>query len=620
MTADDELPGIHRLAVCSTSSTVGFTLKYNPNPAGGDDNEVSKYQRTSTPGGFLVMQIAMSYSTLAEVSDDEDDVESVEDKKLKAKKIQLRKNRQALRKKNAQEMRDNDGDDLESDEDEDEDDDCSEDDEGDEGDSNRDHNSKEDVTSPDTLLSGKRENSELEYADRISENLDIQLEQKEVHDLKAKEANELMLKFGNRIAKSKFRRQASTRGPMRYLHTKKLCAVRRLRVMTVMVECTPKIPRLIKSANSSMMAVLIVRRSLALLQKNAVDESLEYLYNWSVEMTVSLCRIIWKHKQQQQKSAVVNNEPEDWNGGGKSYTGIEYPDIPPEDRVDAVVSEGMAYGKIWRFLQVMYGAVHMTLMQKHFLQHLTRGKDNDSGHGEQVRGRGGGDAASSNTLLFSKSWGDSFAEICSLLMTSDINLAEKILYPEMLAISTDKLCVDRQPLLLKREELITTGQSMYLIDSGRDVVLYRTMIKQNMSTPGLVPGQQLTTSRSASSLSAPSPPLPLPSSVVPPPPAGSTTSTDTGTGGMMSAAVSAATSLLYPPPPNPPPDTTNVIATESGGAHEEADEEQQEARMLLLKNPQLLVNDINRRVYTTPAAPRVLLAEAGKLSSSFFTG
>jgi hypothetical protein len=40
----------------------------------------------------------------------------------------------------------------------------------------------------------------------------------------------------------------------------------------------------------------------------------------------------------------------------------------------------------------------------------------------------------------------------------------------------------------------------------------------------------------------------------------------------------------------------------------------------LVTDPSWLVNDINRRLYITPVAPRVHVAEAGKMSSSFFTG
>ena len=593
MTPDDELPGIYRIATCSTSATVGFTLKYNPTPSNGEDDEVAKYQRSHNQGpGFLVMQIAMSYSTLAEVvSDDEENDVTEEERKNLRRRRKLRKNRmKAKQLQSGEVLTDSDGSSGSCDDQDDQDD---QDDEllGDE---------KSDITK--SKLLNDNDNAEIVYLNQVSVNLDILHEQKAVQAEKKLRNDALVQKLGKEIVHSKFRRQFSTRSPMKYLHNKKLCAVRRLRVITVMVECTPKIPRLIKSANSTIMAVLIVRRAIALLQCNKVDESLEYLYNWCVEMTVSLCRIIWKHKQLQHKNAVVNNEPEDWNGGGKSYTGIEYPSTPPEDRVDFVISEGLSYGKIWSFLQVMYGAVHVIMIQKHYLEHMmVSGKSSELSNGDTGKKM----SQTSNPLLFTKSWGDSFAEISSLIMTADFYLAEKLLYPELIAITTATMCAERRKLRLRREDLITSGQSSYLIDSGRDLVLYRTISKASSKNSSF----GATLNKSTSNASTDSPPPPLPPSVIPP------------TTGVVSAAVTAATSLLYPPPPPP----TNIDTTVTSDMIESADnigpvDDSNDEESSLVTDPSWLVNDINRRLYITPVAPRVHVAEAGKMSSSFFTG
>ena len=561
MIPDDELPGIYRIAHCNPASAMGFTLKYNPAQPGSYDDEANMYRRNydNAPTRTLVLQIAMSYSTLAEQESD-DEEEKLKERKA-YKKNEVTRIHSGLKP----------NEELTQEEEEDVYTDCDED--------------ENDSDNSQTSTNHSIDNVEFEYTNQVCLNLGIDDEQRDAQRFVEMQKHEWMKTVG----KSKYRRDKEMRGPMRFCHQKKLVAVRRLRVMTIMVECTPKIPRLIKSAHSGMMAVLIIRRAFLLMQKYKNDDCLNYLYDWCDAITLSICKLVWSHKRQQHKNAVLNDEPEDWNGGGKNYTGIEYPPSPPDDRVDNVIEEGLSYSKIWRFLQVIYGAVHLLLYQKQYLTYISSSPDE---YNKIYQNGNSTTSISTTACLFSKSWGDAFAEICGLILTCDCYLAEKILYPELVAVTNSTSFVERKNLALRRESLTTSGQAMYIVDNAREIILYRSVMKPFSSRNNSSGDMQ---NNSYSTMNA---------NVSTPPPSEESSS------GIMSAAVTAATSLLYPPPPHPP----------QSEKVKDQNEDSKHKRKELVKNPKWLVNDIRRRLYVSPFVPRVFEAEAGKVSSGLFTG
>jgi hypothetical protein len=140
-------------------------------------------------------------------------------------------------------------------------------------------------------------------------------------------------------------------------------------------------------------------------------------------------------------------------------------------------------------------------------------------------------------------------------MTSDYYFSERLLYPEFREIRPEMIVNCEKTLRLRRESVTTSGKSLFLLDSIRQIVVYRSV----------------TGDRSLS--------FPSPSQSVEP------------------------TSPNYKPEEPTSPEKYLIDPSESP----------------LLRNSAWVVNDLARRLRINPMTPTVSLAEAGKLSSTAFS-
>jgi hypothetical protein len=62
----------------------------------------------------------------------------------------------------------------------------------------------------------------------------------------------------------------------------------------------------------------------------------------------------------------------------------------------------------------------------------------------------------------------------ALLMTCDYYSSERLLYPEFREIRPEMLVNCEKTLRLRRESVITSGKGLFLLDSIRQIVLYRS--------------------------------------------------------------------------------------------------------------------------------------------------
>ena len=232
MVADGDLPGINRIAHCSSEASIGFTLKYNPSSPLSEDDEVSHYHRSQqhTALSTIVIQVAMSYSTLAERDITNDEIEEAEEKEVEERRhrriarnehnILHKKNQKKSRKKKVvhchqkEDVNGEDGADFEDcDDDDDDDDDEADDEESMHGGETEDSSSEEESNSFDTSLTtvhSPRENIEHEYNTQICINLALDEEHRQVQKSKKKRDKSLLETLGNRVTQSQFRREQTT--------------------------------------------------------------------------------------------------------------------------------------------------------------------------------------------------------------------------------------------------------------------------------------------------------------------------------------------------------------------------------------------------------------------------
>lgn len=65
-------------------------------------------------------------------------------------------------------------------------------------------------------------------------------------------------------------------------------------------------------------------------------------------------------------------------------------------------------------------------------------------------------------------------QVSALLKSYDCQTAERVLYPELVPVVAPEMSVGlSQRLPLKRECVVTSGSSLFLVDSHRSIVLYR---------------------------------------------------------------------------------------------------------------------------------------------------
>eukprot|EP00602_Paraphysomonas_sp_CaronLab_P007624 CAMPEP_0185022862 /NCGR_PEP_ID=MMETSP1103-20130426/5561_1 /TAXON_ID=36769 /ORGANISM="Paraphysomonas bandaiensis, Strain Caron Lab Isolate" /LENGTH=924 /DNA_ID=CAMNT_0027555133 /DNA_START=35 /DNA_END=2806 /DNA_ORIENTATION=- len=222
-----------------------------------------------------------------------------------------------------------------------------------------------------------------------------------------------------------------------YGHDKQLVAVRRLRVITCMIECTNKLPRLLKCVHIPTMATLIVRSALKSTVNQDRNTTIE---EWCDRVVVSVCHMIWAHRHSRD---MQSRDDADSILAGES-------DDMTKEIVNSLVEEAFSLPQVYRYLQLIYGALNVLAIRSH---------------------SGGTNSTSQNTACE-----DVFAELSSILLSNDYFALEHIVYPELFPIDDSSHCVIRtERLRLRREAVVTTCHNRYIVDSGKDILLYRTM-------------------------------------------------------------------------------------------------------------------------------------------------
>jgi hypothetical protein len=294
-----------------------------------------------------------------------------------------------------------------------------------------------------------------------------------------------------------------------YDRTKSLVAVRRLRVITVMVETSPSTLQVIQAADPSTVALLVVREALLDDEARGATPSgssgQECVHAWVVAALASAANAVAREEQQQQQlSPRLDRE-------GKMKLLRSVADDPP----------------LLGLMQVLCGASDL-------LRKIAPSASSGTGR-EAGKGAGTGTGTDSFELFDSRRQlydADERAQLRSLLLMLDSFTCQKLLYPELMALHLESytgtdgssaaaaaltvMHSDAWQLPLRREALTASGAQLFILDAGIDIILYRAL--------GAPASASATTSSSSSYDSRLAPPPPPAAAVAAPnpdlPPAG----------------------------------------------------------------------------------------------------
>ena len=245
------------------------------------------------------------------------------------------------------------------------------------------------------------------------------------------------------VADIVFAKSANNRGPVKqailkedgeyYNSKKRLVSVRRLRTITIMIECTPRMPRMIQVAHIPTIISLVTRQAIMfnnqqqsegelILGQNSVGAQL--VVDWAISIINSLVTILYKNYLEAKK--------------------MDHNSTMPFDPYE-LVSNAVKHLQGNRCLQVMFGAFEIM----------------------------------SRTCLLNDDRSDSSVELSSLLERLDAYHSEIILYPSLFPINKNGLS---EKIPLKREHMITCAAQTYLLDSGYEMVYYQNISSATQSS------------------------------------------------------------------------------------------------------------------------------------------
>ena len=210
---------------------------------------------------------------------------------------------------------------------------------------------------------------------------------------------------------------------------KRLVVVRRLRIITVTLECSPKLSRLLKSIDPPTVATLLVRQ--------AMDEIISVLHAEDFKHFKGNGPSTQYRRILKETSEMIVS----WAAAQISSNVLVSMTSSREQYSDASISAiktQMHAPKQFELLRLLCGIVNM---------------------GRAHRSIG---------------WNpDCLAEIASLVSSCDAYKAQHILTPSLCPVRADGE-VDTSLLLLKRDSMImSSGESAFLLDTGIELVLYR---------------------------------------------------------------------------------------------------------------------------------------------------
>jgi len=208
---------------------------------------------------------------------------------------------------------------------------------------------------------------------------------------------------------------------------KKLVSVRRLRTITIMIECTPRMSRMIQVAHTPTMISLITRQAIMLnnLQQREGElildqrnDGAKLIIDWGVSIVHSIVTVMYKNYLDAQK---MNKNSAD--------------DFDPYE----LVSNAVKHLQGNRCLQALFGAFDIM----------------------------------ARTCMLNDDRSDSAVELSALFERLDSYHTEIILYPSLFPVNKKGNLEEKIPL--KRESMITCAAQSYLLDAGYELVYYQNI-------------------------------------------------------------------------------------------------------------------------------------------------
>ena len=235
-----------------------------------------------------------------------------------------------------------------------------------------------------------------------------------------------------------------------YDRSKNLVAVRRLRVFTVTLQCTHRIPRLIQVANHTTIAVLLARLASVKHSRQSLDggkapspSSAGMLEAWAATLLAVNAASL----------KAVNTTQ------------------------SAALDQAISQAPLRRLLLMLYGATHS--LDLHALLNPSSAVELAS----PLAARTAPSAAMASARL-SVCETDAWIVLQSALATNESYHTFKILYPICHPLNADN-CVINHNLALTREAMTMSSAPAFLIDSGVDLVLYKNMPSRPKPQPSV---------------------------------------------------------------------------------------------------------------------------------------
>jgi len=271
-------------------------------------------------------------------------------------------------------------------------------------------------------IDDNNDNIDKNYIKSISEILNVDVE---VSDILPKKDD---------LTKGKPRQVILKEDGQYYNFSKRLVSVRRLRIITIMIECSPRMSRMVQVAHIPTIASLITRQAIMFNngQKNEGELILgqtnlgaQLVVDWAISIVNSLVTVMYKNyldANRMNQQAIPLNPAE-------------------------LVTDAVKHLQGNRCLQVLFGAFNIM----------------------------------SRTCLLDGYRSDSSVELSNLLERIDSYHSEIILYPCLFPINKDGNLEDKIPL--RREAMITRSANSYLLDAGYEMVYYQNIPSSKLSPP-----------------------------------------------------------------------------------------------------------------------------------------
>jgi len=273
---------------------------------------------------------------------------------------------------------------------------------------------------------------------------------------------------GRIVTSDRTRHGASKDGDSSCVYDKKrrLRVVRRLRVFTLVIQCTHRVPRLIQCRKFIITAIILSRLACVQMAKQSFDEVGREAQNGAVMGSASALTML-----------------ESW---AVAFLGSQASTLRAmHSSIEGAVEDSLGQNSTRRLLAMLCGAI-----QNLSLHSLMNPKSATENFSQKRKLPGAGAAAnmravqrndpSSSSLLgreitprLSVSETDSIVVLHSILQTTDAYNSHKIIYPTCNALTENGRVLLNEILPLSREAMVINGASAFIINSGLEFILFR---------------------------------------------------------------------------------------------------------------------------------------------------